>query len=333
MDALTPFLQWIGTLELGPDQLQLLLPLVIGLLSFVMILVLATLIARWRDPVKARIKRAKTQDIESEASTVSEASESFVQMLKTMGASLLPKSAAGHADIKTKLVHAGYCREGRQQSDLQLFLGIKLLFTIAVPLATLFLGPVLLDISGADTFVFALAGAVLGFVLPDLILTQLVKRRRDRLRRALPDAMDLLVVCVEAGNGLSAAIARVAKEMTIAHPDLADELQLVTMQTNAGIDSESALKDLFTRTGLIELKSLVATLIQCLRFGTSIGESLRIYGEELRDKRLQSAQEKAARIGVLIVFPLVLCILPSFFVVVMGPPLIGLARAIGQAFG
>jgi len=185
-----------------------------------------------------------------------------------------------------------------------------------------------------NAVLFALDAAALGFLLPDLVLRRLARRRQDRLRRGLPDALDLLVVCSEAGLGLNAGIQRVAREIVITHPDLADELQLVTMQTGAGIDNRAALKGLEERTGLDDIQALVTTLIQSMRFGTSIGETLRIYSAELRDKRLQAAQEKAAKVSTLMLFPLVFCILPSFMIVVLGPAILGLTKALsGLGFG
>jgi tight adherence protein C len=142
--------------------------------------------------------------------------------------------------------------------------------------------------------------------------------------------MDLLVVCSEAGLGLSAGIQRVASELALTHPELSDELALYSMQTRAGMDNRAALKDLEERTGVEDIQTLVTMLLQSMRFGTSIADTLRVIAEELRDKRLQAAQEKAARISVMMLFPLVLCIMPSFLLVILGPALIGVFDALSK---
>jgi len=161
----------------------------------------------------------------------------------------------------------------------------------------------------------------------------LVRRRQRHLRHALPDALDLMVVCAEAGLGLNAAIKRVADEMGVQHPELAEELDLVMMQTRAGMDSRSALKELERRTGLDDIRAFVTTLLQALRFGTSIAQSLRIFSDDMRDKRLQQAQEKAARLSLTMLMPIALCMLPMFFVILLGPSLISLHKAFTQMTG
>jgi tight adherence protein C len=164
--------------------------------------------------------------------------------------------------------------------------------------------------------------AFVGLMLPNYVLDHIVERRQKRLRDAFPDALDLLVVCVEAGLGLTAAIQRVAEELKFSHPELGAEFAQVTAEMRAGVEREAALKALSSRTGLEDIRGLVSLLIQTLKFGTSIGETLRVYAEEFRDKRMQRAEELAAKIGTKLVFPLVFCLFPSFFVVAIGPAVI-----------
>jgi tight adherence protein C len=142
-----------------------------------------------------------------------------------------------------------------------------------------------------------------------------------------------MVVCSEAGLGLSGAIQRVSDEIGVQHPELADELQLLMMQTRAGMDNRTALKELERRTNLEDISAFVTTLIQAMRFGTSIGQSLRIFSEEMRDKRLQRAQEKAARLSLTMLIPIVLCMLPMFFLVLLGPAILSLMNTIGKLTG
>jgi tight adherence protein C len=147
----------------------------------------------------------------------------------------------------------------------------------------------------------------------------LAKRRQHRIRLGLPDALDLLVVSVEAGLGLDQAIQRVSDELRFAHPDLADELRLINLELRAGKARSEALRNLADRTQLDDLSSLVAMLVQTDKFGTSVAQSLRVHSETMRTKRRQRAEEAAAKTGVKMVFPLVFCIFPAIFVVTIGP--------------
>ena len=150
-------------------------------------------------------------------------------------------------------------------------------------------------------------------------LARLAKRRQHRIRLSLADALDLLVVSVEAGLGLDQALQRVGDELAFAHKDLSDELRLVNLELRAGNARSDALRHLADRTGVDDLSSLAAMLIQTDKFGTSVAQSLRIHSETLRTKRRQRAEETAAKTGVKMVFPLVFCIFPAIFVVTIGP--------------
>jgi tight adherence protein C len=325
MDWLTNIMDALGDLGSDPETLRILVASLFGIAAFVLVFAAYYLFGTLFDPLRKRIHVVKEVE---ESQAAKRPSGSF---LRDIGKSLIPKSIAKRVRIETLLQYAGFRSEG----DLNLFHGFKLLATLVAPALVLALAWVSGRLNSlGDTLQFALAAAAFGFLLPDLVLRSLARRRQERLRRGLPDALDLLVVCSEAGLGLNAGIQRVAREIAITHPDLADELQLVTMQTRAGMDNRAALKGLEERTGLDDIQALVATLIQSMRFGTSIGETLRIYSAELRDKRLQAAQEKAAKVSTLMLFPLVTCILPSFMVVVLGPAILGLARTLaGMGLG
>jgi tight adherence protein C len=161
--------------------------------------------------------------------------------------------------------------------------------------------------------------AAIGVFAPPAMLARLGARRQTALRRALPDAMDLLVVCVEAGISLDAAILRVAREMAALHPALASELLLVNRRMNAGVTREDALHGLSTRTGVAELRALASNLIQSERWGTSVATVLRVYAETLRRQRRQSAEKRAATAPLKMLFPLGIFIFPSIFIVIIGP--------------
>jgi tight adherence protein C len=165
---------------------------------------------------------------------------------------------------------------------------------------------------------------ILGYMLPEMWLFWKIKKRQRKLRLALPDALDLLVVCVEVGLGLDQSLLRVAQELRIVHPELSEELQMVNLEMRVGKTRLDALRELARRTGLDELKSLVAMLIQTERFGTSIAQSLRVFSDELRTRRRQQAEEMSAKTTVKMVPPLVFFIFPALLVVILGPAIIAL---------
>jgi tight adherence protein C len=193
------------------------------------------------------------------------------------------------------------------------FLGIRLACAITVFLVMM--SPLLTR----PNLLMALAFCALGYLLPAMALGRMAKRRQHRIRLGLPDALDLLVVSVEAGLGLDQAIQRVSDELRFAHPDLADELRLINLELRAGKARSDALRNLAERTQLDDLSSLVAMLVQTDKFGTSVAQSLRVHSETMRTKRRQRAEEAAAKTGVKMVFPLVFCIFPAIFVVTIGP--------------
>jgi tight adherence protein C len=160
------------------------------------------------------------------------------------------------------------------------------------------------------------------------VLRQKTAARQRELLNHFPDAIDLLMVCVEAGLGLDAALARVTDELKIKWPTLADELRLVNLELRAGGTRQQALRNLALRTGLEELNTLVAMLVQAERFGTSIGDSLRIYSSELRARRRARAEEAAAKIATKLLFPLIFCLFPALMFVLIGPGAIGIYRHI-----
>jgi len=168
----------------------------------------------------------------------------------------------------------------------------------------------------------AIGGAALGYIIPAMVLARRAKARGHRIRLSLPDALDLLVVSVEAGLGLDQAIQRVSVELATAHPDLSDELRLIGLELRAGKARSEALHNLGARTGVDDLISLVAMLVQTDKFGTSVAQSLRVHSQTLRTKRRQRAEEAAAKTGVKMVFPLVFCIFPALWVVTLGPAVI-----------
>ena len=172
-----------------------------------------------------------------------------------------------------------------------------------------------------------------GWIMPMGFLDRLVRQRQEKIRRSVPDALDLMVVCVEAGVSLDAAILRVSREIRLAHTDLAHELSVVNRKTNAGIPRDAALRSLWQRTGVEELRTLVSSMIQSEKWGTSIATVLRVSAETLRRKRRQVAEKKAKQAPLKMTFPLVLFILPALFIVIMGPALVQVITEFGKIGG
>ncbi len=228
--------------------------------------------------------------------------------LKRIGA-LAPRSASEMGKLQRKLVHAGF----RSSEAVVVFFGVRL--GLAVIAFVLCATPLVFR----PNLPLALAACGLGYLLPGMVVGRLAKRRQHRIRLSLPDALDLMVVSVEAGLGLDQAIQRVADELAFAHPDLSDELRLINLELRAGKGRADALRNLAERTGVDDVASLVAMLVQTDRFGTSVAQSLRVHSETLRTKRRQRAEEAAAKTGVKMVFPLVFCIFPAIWIVTIGP--------------
>jgi len=234
--------------------------------------------------------------------------QSLIGMFRRLG-ERAPKSAKELGTLRLRLVQAGY----RRDEALTIFFGIRVAF--ALSMFSLFAS----SIFTRPNITFALGALGLGYILPGMVLARLAKKRAHRIRLSLADALDLLVVSVEAGLGLDQALTRVGTELAFAYPELSDELRLINLELRAGKPRSEALRNLADRTGVDDLSSLVTMLIQTDKFGTSVAQSLRVYSETLRTKRRQRAEEAAAKTGVKMVFPLVTCIFPAIWVVTIGP--------------
>jgi tight adherence protein C len=192
--------------------------------------------------------------------------------------------------------------------------------------------PVVLFIASVTTLgtgrnlLFAVFAGAVGYFIPTLWLGRLIERRRKEIRNGLPDAIDLMIVCIEAGSGIDQALSKVAEELTLSYPPLARELEMITMETRAGKPRMEAFKNFAERTKVDDVRSLVAMLVQTDRFGTSIGQALRTHAEVSRTKRRQRGEEKAAKLGVKLLFPLIFCLFPAFYVIVLGPSMVRMYR-------
>lgn len=231
---------------------------------------------------------------------------------------MLPSAAAGQsAKSQLMMARAGY----RSADTILMMRGAKLLSPIVFVVLALLTGAY-----RYNPFFVLLVAVVAGYLVPETWLVWRIKARRERLRMALPDGLDLLVICVEIGLGLDQSLMKVAEELRIAHPDLSDELNMVTLEMRVGKTRVEALRELARRTGSEDIRKLVAMLIQTERFGTSIAQALRTHSDELRTRRRQRAEELSAKTSVKMVGPLVFFIFPALMVVILGPAVITLVR-------
>ncbi|MFQ3786871.1 type II secretion system F family protein [Halomonas sp. A29] len=323
MDMVTAWVDRFATFTQDPYAMQLGFAALLGMAVFTLMVALLLLFLGLSDPLRRRLKHLEAS-AEAAAGHGKAEEGGLVQWLGPMGEKLVPGKEEVRSRIAGELRHAGK----RSPAAVSLFYGIRLLLTVAPPLLLLMLVVPFVRIPSAMAMLLVLASAIFGYLLPRFWLERAIRQRTRQLRRGLPDALDLLVVCSEAGLGLGAAIQRVARDLEVSHPELAGELHLFGMQTRAGMDNRSALRDLEERTGVEDIRGLVTTLLQSMRFGTSIAMTLRLFAVELRDKRTQEAEEKAAKVSTKMLFPLIFCVFPSFFVVALGPPLLGAAAAL-----
>jgi tight adherence protein C len=240
----------------------------------------------------------------------------------------IPKSPKQMSRVQRRLAMAGFYKPKH----------------IALYILSEVVGPVvafgsIFFVFGRRGIIFAILAAIVGYLLPGLVVEYYAKKRQKEIRNGLPDALDLLIVSLEAGLAIDQSILKSAEELKIAYPNLAEELHMITVECRAGKPRIEAFKNFAARTKVDDVRALVAMLVQTDRFGTSIADALRTYAEVSRTKRRQRAEERAAKIGVKLVFPLVFCLFPAFFVVVLGPGIIKFVHAfsasgpIGGALG
>ena len=228
---------------------------------------------------------------------------------------VLPKSQAEVSIVLQRLQRAGF----RDESAVKIFYGSKVLVPLLFCILVLVTG--LGDMGG---FMVYLIAAALGFLAPDFWLGRRIKKRQSKVRRGLPDVLDLLVICIEAGLSLDHATARTAVELKTAQPEVCDELNIVVLEQRAGRPRGDAWKHMAERTDVDCVRNLVTMLVQAEQFGTSVAKTLRIHSDTLRTQRVQAVEEAAAKTTIKLLFPLVFFIFPSLFVVVLGPALLSI---------
>jgi tight adherence protein C len=281
---------------------------ILPLLGFVFVSLLIAAAAMVLSPSGAAIIQRRLGELRGVPVEEPVFTEKAIKTLKHL-AKYAPQSPSEMGKLQKKLVCAGY----RNKEALTIFMGIRLAASItAFAIAS---SPLV----GRPNVFLAIGVAAVGYLLPSMALGRIAKKRQHRIRLSLADVLDLLVVSVEAGLGLDQALQRVGEELSSTHKDLSEELRLVNLEMRAGKARSEALRNLADRTGVDDLTSLAAMLIQTDKFGTSVAQSLRVHSDTLRTKRRQRAEEAAAKTGVKMVFPLVFCIFPAIWVVTIGP--------------
>ncbi len=299
------------------------MPFFFASLIFLCVAVVVTSIVMrvWLRPKEA-IERVTGVMAEPAEQIPSHPSLVFHDLLKRIG-TVLPASPKEVNVVQRRLIRAGF----RGSNALKILYGAKVAFGALCPLVMMV--AVANSASEPSNKVMAIvAAAAAGFFGPNEYVKIMGKRRQKRVRRGLPNALDLLVVCVESGLGLDQAILQVAKELEHAHPEITEEFTLVNLELKAGKRRAEALRNLAERTSVDDLKKLVAVLIQADRFGTGVAQSLRGHADFMRVQSRQQAEEKAAKLGVKLVFPIFFCILPSLFVVTVGPMVVKIIREV-----
>lgn len=249
--------------------------------------------------------------------------ETIVKLARPLAKLSLPTEGWENSPLRMRFVHAGY----RGNAPIALYFGAKTLLAILFP-AVVYLYVVIagFHLKMSMLLLVLLSAATVGYYLSNVVLSRLVFLRQREIFETFPDAADLLLVCVESGLGLDAALVKVTEEIRIKSIALAEELHMVNLELRAGSSREKALRNLALRTGVEEVNTFVTLLVQADRFGTSIGESLRVFSDELRTKRKLRAEEMAAKIPLKLLFPLVFCIFPSLLCVLLGPAFIQVYR-------
>ena len=239
----------------------------------------------------------------------------------------IPEEGWEKSALRTRFMNAGW----RNPVAPTLFFASKTALALLGPaIIGVLVALSIITLAGSKLLLLLLLTATVGYYLPNMILNRIAGRRKREIFESLPDALDLLTVCVEAGLSLERAFVKVAGEIHIKSVILAQELQIVLMEMRAGFSKEKALRNFALRSGVDDVDTLVAMLIQSERFGTSVGDSLRVYSENLRNKRRVLAEECAAKIGLKLLFPLIFCIFPTLLMVLMGPAVIQLTRTLAQ---
>ena len=296
---------------------------IIGLVLLIVFIILFAVMLFFNnllDPVRARFLN------EGEGLYTITGTDKITPKLQSYSHILLPSSEELTSRTMQRLHYAGY----HSRKYLLQYFAIRILSTLGFPLLTLTLITIIPSLKADLLFNGLVISLAIGYILPSFILDKKIAERQKNIQRAFPDALDMLVICSEAGLSLDAAIQRVTVELRFSQPILAEEFSMVVAEIQAGVDRKTAMKGLVERTGVNDIRGLISTLTQCMMFGTSVTEALRVYSDDLRDKRIQAAQEAAAKIGAKMIFPLATCLMPAFILIVMAPIFLTLSKTIAM---
>lgn len=308
--------------QLDPAQTRLLFIALVSGAAALLGMVLVQLGSIWFAPSRQRVRQFMGQ---GRIKPRIPFRKQLIRLMVAMSTYVTP-NAKESARIRQQLAYIGY----DNKNVFAFFFVVKFMLGMALGAGVLFASQF---VRGYSTFqvMTAVGGACFtGMLIPNRLLNQRCQERQAMFLRSFPDSLDILLVCVEAGLGLNAAIQRVADELTISHPLLAEQYAMINEEIRIGVDRVEALHNLAVRTGLKDAENLVNLLAQSMKYGVSVVETLRIFSSELRLKRMQRAEEQAAMVGTKLIFPLVLCIFPAFFIVIVGPAVIGVIKALGQ---
>lgn len=315
MDKIINFILTIsGNLEIG----QWLVIALFGAAAFALVVAFYFLTLGMYNPVRSRLY-SLTGDSKNQ-------SQFFRNATQHLGSYFVIRERAGEklSNDRERLLHAGY----HDRNNLSHYYGIKILLTIGVPIIIFVVCTSFFStINSGNLLLLACSGMAVGFIGPSFYLDKRVDERKRIIKNTFPDTIDQLIICMEAGLGLEASLQRVAKDSSLSNETMGYELGLVNAELRAGVSREQAFKNLVTRTGVEEIRGFSTAITQSVRFGTSIGSTLRIFAEDLRDKRMQHAEEEAAKLAVKMLFPLALCFFPGIMIVILGPAMISIYSA------
>ena len=312
------------------------IPLIVALVTFLAVVLASSAVFLYfnsRETLQTWRRRAAgtSATLESEAAPAGMVDQLMAQLrglLEWFARMNQPSNVEEVRATRRQLINAGY----RSAKAPVFFVGAKLLLAILMACLIAMVPAKLLGFPSVSklTFYYVLVAAC-GYYAPVLWLRRAIAARKDALQRAIPDALDLMVVCVEAGLGLDQAIGRVGEEVKRTHPELSDELNILALELRTGSSRQEALRNLAYRTDLEEVRNLVALLVQTDRFGTSIGQALRVHADSMRTTRRLKAEELAAKLPVKLLLPLIFFIFPSMFIVLIGPACIKMVRVLFPA--
>jgi tight adherence protein C len=297
------------------DSIEILFMLLVFVTTFLVITFLLLRIKRV--DYSQRLRNVIDKSDDPTEKTESDFAFKVVKVMDPLAKLSTPKEGWDKSPLRIQFINAGW----RNEFAPKLFFGFKTLLTITIPLLLFFLFRGRFDNENAVSMMapLLLSGAAIGLVLPKIYLNHKTEKRKNEIFHAFPDALDLLIICMEAGLSFDQALARVSKEIKIKSEILHQDLELILLETRTGVTREKALRNFSLRTGVEEIETFASMIIQAERFGTSISDSLRVHSEEFRLKRKQKAEEMAAKIPVKLLFPLAFLMLPTVLFIMVGP--------------